>query len=92
MLATIDPPISLPNHWGVESSLHGTVLVARRADGEVQGYVTVCERLRGFALGISYVRVNVEDEQYAGHGWREHLYSDAIEALQEAVGPLKVAA
>lgn len=92
MTASISLPISLPAHWTAESSTFGVVLCARRADGEAQGFVTVCERVRGFALGISQVRVNAEDAQYAGRGWREHVYGDAVMALQEALQPVEVAA
>jgi hypothetical protein len=68
------------------------VLAARDAEGAALGFVTVCERARSFELGISRVRADADDAQYAGRGWREHLYRDAIMALQEALQPMELAA
>ena len=78
-------PVTLPAHWDFESAWCGVILNASNAAGCLLGSVTVCEKTRGYVLGMSRVRVSAEEAQYAGSGWREHLYSDAVEALQTAL-------
>lgn len=67
----------LPEGWTMEESrAYGTVIIKPGPDG---GCVTVDEGKRNFELGMVVVRGRGE---YAGRGWRERLYSDAVAALQ----------
>ena len=74
-------PVKLPQGWLAEQSRsYGTIITAVASDGCHLGYVTVDEKARGFALGISPVRVPF-DLKPGGRGWREKLYKDAIARL-----------
>lgn len=65
----------LPTDWTVEiHSTYGTILCAVGK----RGFVTVDERRRSFALGISAVR---HRGNYYGRNWRIRLYRDAVAAL-----------
>jgi hypothetical protein len=69
----------LPTGWTVEiDASYGAILCAM----EKRGFVTVDERLRGFALGISVVR---KRGIYFGRNWKTRLYLDAIAALNAAI-------
>lgn len=53
----------LPTGWKAEDDVSfGTIITAENS----KGFVTVDERLRGFALGMSAVRVR---GSYAGRNW-----------------------
>jgi hypothetical protein len=66
----------LPEAWTCEKdSSYGVVI-----GWPGHGYVTVNDSVRGFALGIQPVR---ERGNYAGRGWKDRLYADAIKALQD---------
>lgn len=69
--------IVLPEGWTMgESRTYGTVITKPGREG---GYVTVDEGKRNFELGTVVVRRRGD---YAGRGWRERLYADAVAALQ----------
>lgn len=66
----------LPEGWTREEiRCYGIVL-----EWPGHGAVTVDENVRGFALGMQPIRKRGD---YAGRGWKDRLYADAIKALQE---------
>ncbi|MGF6836993.1 hypothetical protein QF001_000860 [Paraburkholderia youngii] len=66
----------LPEGWTREEiRSYGTVI-----EWPGHGFATVDERVRGFALGMQVVRMRGD---YAGRGWKDRLYADAVKALQE---------
>lgn len=69
--------VLLPKDWTREEIRgYGTVL-----EWAGHGAVTINEDVRGFALGMCPVRTKGE---YAGRGWKDRLYADAISALTKA--------
>lgn len=81
MLKGVEVPIELPAGWRATSDQRGVVIDAVDVDGRMQGSVTVCEKVRGFALGVCSVRRPAES-RYVGRGWQVKLYSDAVTSLQ----------
>lgn len=68
----------LPEGWERTELWFGVVLHWTN-----NGFVTVCEKKRGFAIGHgSAVKPMLG---YTGRGWKDRLYADAIKALQNAV-------
>lgn len=78
MIATEQFP-TLPNGWRLERCVLGTVLIRADRPG-VESFVTVNERLRGFAAGITAVKRSPRWSIYTGRGWKARLYDDAIAA------------
>ncbi|QMI49998.1 hypothetical protein [Burkholderia sp. MBR-1] len=79
-------PIELPSGWTAEQCSFGVLLEAKGPDGRFIGGITVNEKVRGYALGISPVRTaDVESSIYQGRGWREKLYRDAVSKLNSAL-------
>ncbi|MDB0544514.1 hypothetical protein [Ralstonia solanacearum] len=78
---TMAVPVELPPNWIAEAGVQGVVIMAYAADGRSQGSVTVCTKVRGFALGISRVYAGECEKRYLGRGWEAKLYADAIAAL-----------
>lgn len=78
----VQVPITLPKGWRATSDSRGVVIDSFDEDGRMQGSVTVSEQVRGFALGIQSVHASSVSTKYAGRGWREKLYADAVAALQ----------
>lgn len=76
-------PVTLPDGWFVENGSHGTVITGQDRNG-IPGYVTVSEPLRAFSLGIAPPRP-AKAPLYAGRGWKERLYLDAVAALRAAL-------
>jgi hypothetical protein len=86
----IDIPVELPAHWRTEHDSVGNVLVnARDERGQCIGWVTVDERSRSFGLGMCRPRGHANESEYAGRGWRAQLYTRAVKALQDAIGPIR---
>lgn len=75
-------PVELPAGWSFEVSPAHGVIITGVDDRGSQGFVSISERQRNFELGISVVR---RQGAYTGRNWRESLYGDAIEALQDAL-------
>ena len=82
---SIDIPVELPEHWEVVfNDAYGHVIEARADDGGLDGAVTVSEQNRNYKLGMMPIR---EKGPYAGRGWKEKLYRDAVAALEHAIDP-----
>ena len=82
----------LPPRWTAELQSDGTVLIVGKSDDASRqyipdGYVTVSESLRNFALGLSPPHCK---KDYQGRGWRTRLYTDAVRALQAALEPVSI--
>lgn len=75
-------PVPLPEGWQVTTAPAGAVgIEAYNAEsGEFAGAVSVCEDKRNFELGLVVVK---RRGNYAGRGWRQRLYQDAIEKLKQ---------
>lgn len=72
-------PITLPDEWSAEwSDIYNGIIITAATDG----YVTVNEQLRNFGLGICLVK---SPGDYHGRGWKQRLYEDAVNALQDAI-------
>ena len=85
----------LPLGWTVERQPDGLTKIAGFSTKSIanrrylpDGYVTVSETRRNFALGLSPPR---DKKDYKGRGWRNRLYADAIQALQSALEPARQA-
>lgn len=68
--------ILLPIGWERSEYWFGVVL-----HWPDNGFVTISEKKRGFALGHGSI---CKAMNYEGRGWRDRLYADAIKALQDA--------
>lgn len=80
-------PVVLPDGWTAEwSSSYGTIITAVDASGRHAGYVTVDERARNFALGITPPRRLQPGAEPSGRGWKKQLYEAAIAKLAETLG------
>lgn len=76
--------IDLPEGWTQEpDSLGAIVITGLDAHGR-PGYITVDERRRNYALGMSQV---TRAGSYAGRNWKRQLYADAVASLKAALGP-----
>lgn len=75
-------PVDLPANWIAETDARGIVITAYDSEKRSQGSVTVCTKVRGFALGIARVYAGDGPQRYTGRGWEARLYADAIAALQ----------
>lgn len=75
-------PVELPPNWTAEADARGTIITAYDSEKQSQGSVTVCTKVRGFALGISRVYAGESEKRYLGRGWEAQLYADAVAALQ----------
>lgn len=78
----VQVPVELPKGWRATADSRGVVIDSFDTDGRLQGSVTVCEQVRGFALGIQGVRKPEDANKYVGRGWKKQLYMDAVKALQ----------
>lgn len=81
-MQTIEVSTRLPDHWRASSDPRGVVIDAVNADGRMLGSVTVCEQVRGFALGVCGVPKPPVGGKYVGRGWKQQLYADAVAALE----------
>lgn len=72
----------LPEGWTLETSRGYGEIIGAVIEGELQGYVTVDEQKRGFALGITPVKAK---GAYAGRNWKASLYGDAVAKLQSVL-------
>lgn len=79
---TAKVPVELPRNWTAEADARGVVITAYDSEKRSQGSVTVCTKVRGFALGISRVYAGEGEKRYLGRGWEAKLYGDAVAALQ----------
>lgn len=77
----LDMSIKLPDHWTMEPWGQGSLITAPFGSSQ-NGFVTVDERKRNFVLGARPVRTQGE---YAGRSWRQRLFQDAIDELQNAI-------
>lgn len=82
MLKIVEVPTQLPDGWRASSDSRGVVIDAFDSEGLLQGSVTVSEQVRGFVLGVCDVRTPSGGSKYAGRGWKQQLYADAVAALQ----------
>lgn len=78
----MDIQTALPPGWIYETCRTYGVIVTAVDAGRQIGSVTVNEDVRGFKLGMVPVR---ERGNYAGRGWKNLLYADAVKALQVAL-------
>lgn len=66
----------IPVGWNAENAARGVILHAPEV-----GYVTICETMRNYELGIASVRTR---GPWSGRDWKKSLVYDAIKALQHA--------
>lgn len=79
-------PVVLPVGWTAEMSSNSrTIITAFDAEGRPVGYVTVCEGVRNFSLGITSPRRLPPGAEPTGRGWKKHLYEAAIAKLAETL-------
>lgn len=91
---TPESPVKLPTYWALEYDSVGNVLLrAGDAAGSALGWATIDEKQRVFALGMCrpHGRASEPHPEYQGRGWRARLYGAAVEALGEAVLPIRKA-
>ena len=81
-MQVVDVPTQLPEGWRASSDPRGVVIDAIDAEGRMLGSVTVCEQVRGFTPGVCTVYPKRGAKKYAGRGWKQQLYSDAVASLQ----------
>lgn len=79
---------NIPADWLVETIPSYGVVITSVVDGQQDLSVTVNEDMRGFKLGMVPVR---ERGAYAGRGWQDSLYRDAVQALLGAMAKRKAA-
>lgn len=75
-------PIELPDGWSWESDTNQGVIIRGIGANGLHGFCTVSDRVRGYELGITPVRVG---KDYSGRNWRRKLYEDAVATLQSAL-------
>lgn len=81
-MQVVDVPVQLPKGWQALSDPRGVVIDAFDEEGRMLGSITVCEQVRGFTPGVSTVYPKSGAKKYAGRGWKQQLYADAVESLQ----------
>lgn len=69
--------IALPEGWN--QFMYGSAVVW---EIPTKGAVTIDENKRGFTLGIGGY-ITSRADIYTGRGWKDRLYADAINALQD---------
>ena len=84
-VAPLRLPVSFPPAWSAEPLCGCVLITARTRDGQALGYATVNEKAREWASGIvpGSSRNGALPQEFAGRGWRERLYQQAIEHLQQ---------
>lgn len=73
-------PITLPEGWTAEP--YGTEDAIILVAPDRAGYVTVSEKRRNYMLGMGLPRRSaLGPVAYGGRGWRQKLFTTAVEAL-----------